>query len=367
MTREEKFMREALRLARRGRGFVEPNPMVGAVIVKQGRIIGEGYHRQFGGPHAEVEAIGDCGNPRGATMYVTLEPCVHYGKTPPCTEAIIAAGIRRVVAACKDPAEHARGKGFKALRDAGIEVEVGILETEAYELNAPFFKLAQTGIPYVTVKWAMSLDGKIATVSGDSRWISGEKSRNLVHKLRADMDAIVVGVNTVIRDDPLLTVRHARMKRAPMRIVLDYSAKTPPTSSVAQTASSIDTLIVASAKALRDRMDNLEAAGCVVLKVNARKEGFIDLRNLLEFLGRKHFTNILIEGGGEVIASAFEDKVVDRVLAFIAPKILGGRDAVSPVEGIGVPGIPDAIRLRKVKHRQVGDDMLIDALVEYPD
>jgi len=365
MKRDETFMKEALRLARKGRGMVEPNPLVGAVIVKRGKVTGKGYHRKFGGKHAEVLALESCANPRGAAMYVTLEPCAHHGKTPPCTNAIINAGIRRVVAACKDPAT-AKGKGFRKLRAAGIEVEAGILKEEAYALNAPFFKLAATKLPYVTVKWAMSLDGKIATVSGNSAWISNEKSRRLVHGLRANMDAIMVGVNTVVRDDPLLTVRHVRTKRAPVRIVLDYAAKTPLSSSLVQTASSVDTLIVCSTTAPQKRVDALEDANCVVLEVNTRTKKYIDLRNLLEFLGKRHFTNVLIEGGGEVIASAFEDCVVDRVFAFIAPKIIGGREAVSPVEGIGVEEMPRAVRLRDMRVRKIGTDLLMEGLVEYP-
>lgn len=358
-------MREALRLARKGRGFVEPNPLVGAVIVKRGRVTGKGYHREFGGKHAEVLALESCTNPRGATMYVTLEPCAHHGKTPPCTDAIIRAGISRVMAACKDPAPHASGKGFRKLRKAGIEVDVGLFEDEAQALNAPFFKLVKTGVPYVTVKWAMTLDGKIATVTGDSAWISNEKSRQLVHRLRADMDAIVVGVNTVVRDDPLLTVRHTRIKRAPVRIVLDYAARTPLTSSLVQTSSSVDTMIVCAPDALAKRVNALEEAGCAVLKIETRSGRLIDLRKLVEFLGRRHFTNILIEGGGEVIASAFEDRLVDRVFAFTAPKIIGGRDAVSPVEGIGVEDMPRAVKLRNMRVRKIDTDLLMEGLVEY--
>jgi diaminohydroxyphosphoribosylaminopyrimidine deaminase/5-amino-6-(5-phosphoribosylamino)uracil reductase len=367
MKRDEKFMREALRLAEKGRGFVEPNPLVGAVIVKQGKVIGRGYHREFGGKHAEVVALESCANPKGATMYVTLEPCAHHGKTPPCTDAIIKAGIARVVAACRDQAPHVRGKGFAKLRRAGIEVDAGVLEDEALALNAPFFKLIATGIPYVTVKWAMTLDGKIATVTGDSAWISNEKSRQQVHKLRANMDAIVVGVNTVVRDDPLLTVRHARLKRAPVRIVLDYAARTPLTSSLVQTSSSVGTMIVCAPDALRKRVNALEEAGCAVLKIEPRRGRLIDVKKLFEFLGKRHFTNLLVEGGGEVIASAFEDRLVDRVFAFVAPKIIGGRDAISPVEGVGIEEMPRAISLRDVKVHRIDTDLLIEGLVQYPD
>ncbi len=363
----EKFMKEALRLAAKGRGHVEPNPMVGAVIVRGGKIVGSGWHRKFGGKHAEIEALDSCANPKGAGMYVTLEPCSRHGKTPPCTEAIIRAGLKRVVVACKDPTEQQKGRGVRALKKAGIEVETGLLEEEARFLNAPFFKHVTTGIPYVTVKWAMSLDGKIATALGESAWISSEASRRLVHRLRGEMDAVVVGVNTVIRDDPLLTARHVRAKRTPARIVLDSMARTPIGSSLAQTASSVDTLIVVSHEAPKARTAALEKAGCAILPVRVRRKGYIELLDLLEFLGRRHFTNVLIEGGGEVIASAFEDRVVDRVLAFIAPKVIGGRSAVSPVEGVGVGKIRQAVTLSRTKVHRIGDDTLLEGLVQYPD
>ena len=363
----EKFMKEALRLAAKGRGHVEPNPMVGAVIVRRGKVIGSGWHRRFGGKHAEVEALESCANPKGAEMYVTLEPCSRHGKTPPCTDAIIKAGIKRVVVACKDPSEKQKGRGIRALKKAGIEVETGLMEEEAQHLNAPFFKLETTGIPYVTVKWAMSLDGKIATALGESAWISNEKSRQMVHRLRSEMDAVVVGVNTVVRDDPLLTVRHVRPKRTPARIVLDSMARTPLKSSLVQTATSVDTLIVVSHEAPQARTAALEKAGCALLPVRTRKKGYIELVDLLEFLGRRHFTNVLIEGGGEVIASAFEDRVVDRVLAFVAPKVIGGREAVSPVEGVGVGKIRQAVTLTRTKVHRIGDDTMIEGLVEYPD
>lgn len=363
----EKYMKEALRHAAKGRGRVEPNPMVGAVIVRGGKVVGSGWHRKFGGKHAEIEALDSCARPKGAEMYVTLEPCSRLGKTPPCTEAIIKAGLKRVVVACKDPTEQQKGRGILALRKAGIEVETGLLEEEARFLNAPFFKHVTTGIPYVTVKWAMSLDGKIATALGESAWISSEASRRLVHKLRGEMDAVVVGVNTVIRDDPLLTARHVKAKRTPARIVLDSMARTPIGSSLAQTATSVDTLIVTSTDAPRSRVAALERAGCAILPVRVRKKGYIELLDLLEFLGRRHFTNVLIEGGGEVIASAFEDRVVDRVFAFIAPKVLGGRGAVSPVEGVGVGKIRQAVTLTRTKVHRIGDDTLLEGLVQYPD
>jgi diaminohydroxyphosphoribosylaminopyrimidine deaminase/5-amino-6-(5-phosphoribosylamino)uracil reductase len=367
MAGEKKFMKEALRLAARGRGHVEPNPMVGAVIVRGGRVIGRGWHRKFGGRHAEVEALDSCANPKGADMFVTLEPCSRYGKTPPCTGAIVKAGLKRVVVACKDPTEGQKGKGLQALRRAGIEVETGLLEEEAQLLNAPFFKRTTTGLPYVTVKWAMSLDGKIATALGESAWISSEASRRVVHSLRGEMDAVLVGVNTVIRDDPLLTARHVRAKRTSARVVLDSMARTPLDSTLVQTASSVDTLIVVSPDAPKARTAALEKAGCAILPVRTRRKGFIELVDLLEFLGRRHFTNVLIEGGGEVIASAFEDRVVDRVLAFIAPKVIGGRKAVSPVEGVGVGKIRQAVTLTRTKVHRIGDDTLLEGLVQYPD
>lgn len=366
MKEEERFMQEALRLAERGRGLVEPNPMVGAVIVRRGKLIGKGYHSKFGENHAEIEALADCVDHGKSTMYVTLEPCCHHGKTPPCTQAIISAGIRRVVVAYEDPSPNVKGEGVRALRKAGIKVEVGLLKKEAQALNAPYIKLVTAGVPYVTAKWAMSLDGKIATRTGESTWISSEESQHLAHKLRSGMDGIIVGINTVVRDNPLLTVRHARPKRTPVRIVLDTMARTPLASSLVQTARDVDTLIVASTKAPEERREALEEAGCGVLRVNTRMEKYIDLRNLLEFLGKKHFTNLLIEGGGEVLASAFGARLVDRLVAFVAPKVIGGRDAAGPVGGVGVSGLRDAVKLHEMKMRRIGGDLMIDALVRYP-
>jgi diaminohydroxyphosphoribosylaminopyrimidine deaminase/5-amino-6-(5-phosphoribosylamino)uracil reductase len=360
---EAAFMQAALSLAEKGRGYVEPNPLVGCVIVKGNKILGRGYHARFGKPHAEINALKEAASPTGATMYVTLEPCCHYGKTPPCTDAIIKARIGEVVAACVDPNPKVNGRGIETLKKAGIKVRVGLLGSEARKANAPYFKVTTTGIPYVVVKWAMTLDGKIATVKGDSKWISDEEARRYWHKFRATADGIIVGVNTILQDDPLLTVRYAKARRTPVRIVLDTMAHTPMTASVVRTASREPTIIVVGAKAPHKRRKALESAGCEVLQIGTKRKRFINLKNLLQALGERSFTTILIEGGGEVIASAFEDDVVDRILCFVAPKIVGGRLAKSPVEGVGIRAIRDALRLEEVKLKRLGDTILIDGLV----
>jgi diaminohydroxyphosphoribosylaminopyrimidine deaminase/5-amino-6-(5-phosphoribosylamino)uracil reductase len=353
----------ALALARKGRGYVEPNPLVGSVIVKGNRILGKGYHARFGSPHAEINALKRVASPMDATMYVTLEPCCHWGKTPPCTDAIIKAQIGEVVAACLDTNPRVNGQGIETLRKAGIKVRVGLLESEAKKINAPYFKVMTTGIPYVIAKWAMTLDGKIATVTGDSKWISDEKARRYWHRFRAVADAVIVGVNTILRDDPLLTVRYATAKRAPARIILDTMARTPLSASIVKTASNVETIIVAGKEAPLARRKALESAGCEVLVLGTKKKRFINLKNLLRVLGKRSFTTILIEGGGEVIASAFEDGVVDRVLCFVSPKIVGGRLAKSPVEGVGIRAVKDAVQLEEVKLRRFGGTFLIDGLV----
>jgi diaminohydroxyphosphoribosylaminopyrimidine deaminase/5-amino-6-(5-phosphoribosylamino)uracil reductase len=360
---EVAFMRLALSLALKGRGYVEPNPLVGCVIVKGNKILGRGHHAKFGGPHAEINALKAVASPEDATMYVTLEPCCHWGKTPPCTDAIVKARIGEVVAACLDPNPKVNGKGLESLKKAGIKVRVGLLESEAKKTNAPYFKVTTTGIPYVIAKWAMTLDGKIATVTGDSKWISDEKARRYWHRFRATAAAVIVGVNTILRDDPLLTVRYAGTRRKLARIVLDAMARTPLTASVVRTASRVPTIIVVGGKAPLARRKALESAGCEVLRIGTKRGRFINLKSLLQVLGKRSFTTILIEGGGEVIASAFEDGVVDRVLCFVSPKIVGGRLAKSPVEGIGIRAVRDAVRLEEVKLKRFYDTFLIDGVV----
>ena len=355
-------MARALELAERGRGHVEPNPMVGAVVVREGRLVGEGWHGRFGGPHAEPLAIGDAGAEacRGATLYVTLEPCTHHGKTPPCVEAVREAGFARVVAAMVDPDPRNQGRGLEMLRAAGIDVEVGLLEAEARRLNAPFVKLTTRGLPFLTAKWAMSLDGKIATRRGDSRWVSSEPSRRLVHTLRGQVDAILVGIGTALADDPLLTARPPGPRLA-TRIVADSRARLSPASQLVATAGDAPVLLATTDAAPAERRETLARAGVEVLALSADDEGHVRLGALLEELGRRRMTNVLLEGGGELLASAFAAGLVDRLLVFIAPKIVGGREAPSPVEGPGIARMADALETADWTVRRIGRDALIEA------
>lgn len=355
------FMARALELAERGRGWVEPNPMVGAVVVRDGRIVGEGYHERFGGPHAEPNAIAAAGPEacRGATLYVTLEPCTHFGKTPPCVPAIIAARFARVVAAMIDPDPRTQGRGLEQLRAAGIEVEVGLLEAEAQRLNAPFTKLTTRGLPFVTAKWAMSLDGKTATRTGDSRWVSSVPSRELVHVLRGQSDAVLVGIGTVLADDPLLTARPPG-PRVPARIVADSQARLPLASALARTAKDFPLIVATTEAAPAERRAALAAQGAEVLVLPAL-HGRVSLPALMAELGSRRMTNVLLEGGGELCAAAVSAGLVDKVLAFVAPKLVGGRDARTPLEGGGVATMAQALQARHWTVRRVGDDAVIEA------
>jgi len=328
---DERMMRRALRLAARARGRVEPNPMVGCVLVRRGRVIGEGWHRRFGGPHAERDALRRCtGSASGATAYVTLEPCCHFGKTPPCTDALIEAGVVRVVAATIDPFAAVRGQGFRTLRKAGIRVDVGVCGAEAEILNAPYFKVRRTGRPWVILKWAQSLDGKIATHAGDSKWITGQAARREAHRLRGRVDAVVVGIGTVLADDPDLTCRHVKPKRTATRIVLDGRLRIPRRAGLVRTARHAPVLIATTRTALRRRRgtaDWLASAGCEVLALPGRA-GRVDLTALLDELGRREMTNVMVEGGGEVLGAFFDQGLADEALVFVAPKLVGGRRAL---------------------------------------
>ena len=356
----EDAMRRALKLAERGIGLVEPNPAVGAVIINEdGRILGEGWHERFGGPHAEVMALQQAGTAaRGATLVVTLEPCCHFGQTPPCTQSVLQAAIRRVIVATIDPATHARGLGIAELRAGGVEVDVGLCAVEAQKLIAPFQKLLVTGRPWVHAKWAMTLDGKIASTSGNSQWISNEASRLVVHRLRGRMDAILVGLGTVIADDPLLTVRPPG-QRVPTRIVLDSTAQTPLKSQLGCTARSVPTMLVVTRSAPRQRCVALAATGAEILVISEDSNGHPDLRVLLAELGRRRMTNVLVEGGGQVLGGCFDQAVVDEVHAFIAPKVIGGSTAPSPVAGIGWPEMSDAISLEELSVEMLRGDLYL--------
>lgn len=352
------MIRRALELAERGRGSVEPNPLVGAVVVNDDQVVGEGWHQRYGEAHAEVNALSAAGDAaRGATLYVTLEPCCHFGKTPPCTEAIIRAGIRRVVASMPDPFPQVAGQGFEQLRAVGIEVKVGVGEREAQEQNAPYLKLLHTGRPYVIAKWAMTVDGKIASHSGDSRWVTGEAARRRVHELRGRMDAIIVGIGTVLADDPLLTARPPG-PRTPVRVVLDSQLRLPPQSRLVQTVGVAKVLIVHSPQANAESRRQLEQAGCELLAVPST-EGRPIIRGVLETLGRRRFTNVLVEGGSTVLGSFLDARDIDEVYAFIAPKLVGGSRAPSPVGGSGVARMASAPRLTGCSVEPIGEDWLI--------
>lgn len=338
------WMRLALAEAARGRGAVEPNPMVGAVVVADGQLIALGHHARHGGPHAEISALARAGDRAGgATIYVTLEPCCHHGKTPPCTDALIDAGVARVVAAMNDPFPLVDGGGCERLQTAGVEVAVGVGEAEARRRNAPYLKLVLTGRPFITAKWAMTLDGKTACASGDSRWISNERSRALVHEQRGVMDAIVVGINTVLADDPRLTARPSGPRTA-VRIVLDRQARLPRESRLVRSARQSPVLVVVGPDAPAPNRSALEAAGCEVLTMPG--EGPAAVGSLLDELGRRRMTNVLVEGGGTVLGSFLDAAEVDAVDVFIAPTIEGGPPAFVPTRGNGAASMALAARLR---------------------
>ena len=356
-------MTRALELAEQGRGCVEPNPMVGAVVVREGRIAGEGWHERFGEAHAEVNAIAAAGGPaacRGATLYVTLEPCSHHGKTPPCADAVVAAGLAKVLVAMVDPFPASQGRGIERLRAAGIAVEVGLLEAEARRLNAPFIKLVTEGRPFLIAKWAMSLDGKIATRTGDSRWVSSPVSRRLVHEIRGRVDAVLVGISTALADDPLLTARPPGPRTA-TRIVADSRARLSPASQLVATARDVPLLLATTDAAPDARCNTLARAGVEILRLPANEQGRTDLRALLDELGRRRMTNVLMEGGGELFASALAAGLVDKLMVFVAPKLRGGRDAPSPVAGGGIARMADALEARDWSLRRLGVDALIQA------
>ena len=359
-------MRRALRLAAQGFGDTSPNPLVGALLVRRGIIIGQGWHHGAGQPHAEIEALRDAekhgANPRGATLYVTLEPCCTHGRTPPCTAAIIAAGIKRVVVAATDPNPQHAGRGFKLLRDAGVEVVIGVQAEAAMRLNESFNHWIVHRTPFVIVKAAMTLDGKIATRTGASKWITGEESRAYAMKIRRSVDAILVGVNTVLADDPALTVRPVREGKSPRRIVLDSQARTPISSRLVTDEFAALITIVVTKRAPAQRMAALRER--VRVTVAPASDGGIDLRWLLKKLGAEDVTSLLVEGGGEVNASFLLGGLAQRVAFFYAPKIIGGREARKGVAGVGISDLKDALKLRDVKYRFLGPDLLLTALVQ---
>ena len=355
------YMKRAIDLALRGTGHVNPNPLVGAVIVKDGRIIGEGYHASYGALHAERDALAKCTEDcSGATMYVTLEPCCHYGKQPPCTDAIIASGITRCIVGSPDPNPKVSGHGIEILRQAGIEVITEFMREECDAINRPFLHFIQTGRPYIVMKYAMTADGKIATRTRESRWITGEIARKRVHEDRNKYAAIMVGVGTVIADDPLLTCRIEGGKN-PMRIICDTNLRIPLDSQVVKTADQAITVIATCSKN-EEKIDALVDEGCWILNV-PEKDGHINLNELVKCIGEMNLDSIYIEGGGTLNWSALEAGIVDTLNIYIAPKILGGKEAPSPVDGLGCE-IPDGgFGLSSPKITILGGDILLESEV----
>lgn len=362
MEQDRQYMKMALELAQKGMGFTAPNPMVGAVIVKNGRIIGQGYHRKYGGLHAEREALAACTEePEGASIYVTLEPCCHYGKQPPCVNAILEAGIRRVIIGSSDPNPLVAGKGIRILKNHGIEVTENILKEECDKLNEAFFYYIQDKKPYVVMKYAMTMDGKIAAYTGESKWVTGEAARIHVQEQRLKYTGIMVGVGTVLADDPMLTCR-LENSRNPVRIICDSHLRTPLTSKIVRTAETIPTILASSSKD-QQKIKNYEELGCQVLYV-PEKNGHIDLNRLMELLGAAKIDSILLEGGGSLNWSALESGIVQKVQTYIAPKLFGGEEAKTPVEGKGFPDPASAVLLKNSEIIRLGDDFLIESEVK---
>lgn len=364
---DAKFMKEALSLARSAEGRTSPDPMVGAVIVKDGQIISTGYHAEVATPHAEAWAIQKAqaqGKAQGSTLYVTLEPCCFFEekKNPPCTQLIINAGIKKVIAAMEDPNPSVAGRGFAELREAGIEVEIGLMEEEAKKLNEVFIKHITTGRPYVILKSAMSLDGKIATKKGESFWITGIEARKAGHRLRNVVDAVMVGIGTIIKDDPTLNVRDIEgIIKNPKKIILDPHGKIPLNCKALRSDPS-NTIVVVSSKASEQKIKMIKAAKAEVLAIKTNKSGFaMDL--LLKELGKRKIASILIEGGGDSNAAALSAGIVDKVFFFYAPKIIGGKLAPTSVEGEGISLMSQAIKLKELEIKRLGEDILVSGYI----
>ena len=360
------FMALALALAENGKGFTSPNPVVGAVVVKADQVVGRGFHAKAGAAHAEVNAIDDAGQEAfGATLYVTLEPCNHTGRTPPCTEKILASGIRRVVVAMEDPNPEVTGGGTKRLMDAGIPVTMGVLRAQAMKQNETFIKFVLTKKPFVTLKCAATLDGQLATRTGDSKWVTGEKARGRVHELRHLNDAILVGVNTIVLDDPQLTTRREGQKsKDPIRIVLDSRLSIPETAKVLRLDSESDTVIFSGGNAGNDscyaeKKERLEKMGVKVMETPLLN-GRVDVNRVVETLGILRISSLLVEGGGRMIASFLKAGVVDKVIMFFAPKLLCGNDGVPVCQGAGPEKMDQALALSDITVKRLGDDVMIE-------
>ena len=367
MQKKEEYMRRALELARKGEGHTSPNPMVGCVVVKDGRIISEGYHEKYGEFHAERNALTRCTeDTAGADLYVTLEPCCHQGKTPPCTDIIIEKKIARVFVGSMDSNPLVAGKGVQILRDHGIYVETGILDAECRKLNEVFYHYIATKTPFVVMKYAMTLDGKIACATGDSKWVTGEIARTQVHRMRGRYRGIMVGIGTVLADDPMLNCR-VEGGVDPVRIICDSNLHIPTESQIVKTASDIETIVACSQEALeserkQEKIRRLKEAGIQIIGTEGAHG--VNLVELMKKLGGQNIDSILLEGGGTLNASALEDGIVNKVYAYIAGKLIGGMDARSPVEGMGIDRMADAITLQNVEIEKLGDDFCIVGYVK---
>jgi diaminohydroxyphosphoribosylaminopyrimidine deaminase/5-amino-6-(5-phosphoribosylamino)uracil reductase len=354
------YMKLALRLAAKGAGWVSPNPMVGAVLVKGGQIVGQGYHRRVGAPHAEVEALRQAGEAaRGADLYVTLEPCNHQGRTPPCTQAILSAGIGRVIIASRDPNPRVTGGGAEYLQSQGVAIETGLFEEEARRLNDAWFHWVATGLPWVIAKAACSLDGKIATATGESQWLTGEAARAYGHRLRHQVDAILVGIETALADDPQLTTRLPRRKgKDPIRVVLDSRLRLPLTAKLLHLDSPAPTWVACTSEAPKEKIKAIKELGAEVL-VLSPEAGRVPLKPLLKLLGAQQVQSLLVEGGAEVLGAFFDQRLVNQFYFFFAPKILGGQKAPGVVGGLGVTHLGEAHIARELRIRRVGVDILV--------
>lgn len=367
MQKKEEYMRRALELARKGEGHTSPNPMVGCVVVKDGRIISEGYHEKYGEFHAERNALIRCTeDTAGADLYVTLEPCCHQGKTPPCTDIIIEKKIARVFVGSMDSNPLVAGKGVQILRDHGIYVETGILDAECRKLNEVFYHYIATKTPFVVMKYAMTLDGKIACATGDSKWVTGEIARTQVHRMRGRYRGIMVGIGTVLADDPMLNCR-VEGGVDPVRIICDSNLHIPTESQIVKTASDIETIVACSQEALeserkQEKIRRLKEAGIQIIGTEGAHG--VNLVELMKKLGGQNIDSILLEGGGTLNASALEDGIVNKVYAYIAGKLIGGMDARSPVEGMGIDRMADAITLQNMEIEKLGDDFCIVGYVK---
>ncbi len=359
---DEYYMGLALKLALRAKGKTSPNPLVGALVVKAGKIIGKGFHAKAGLAHAEIVALDEAARmAKGATLYVTLEPCAHTGRTPPCVNRIIQSGIKEVVIGMIDPNPLNNGKGVLLLKQSNIKVKLGFLGDELKKINESFIKYIATGIPFVTVKVAQSLDGRIATYTGDSKWITSDKSRVFAHKIRKDYDAIMVGVNTVLRDNPRLNANSGQKQL--VKVIIDSNLSTPENANIFSGQSKVIIVTLASRPGQETENRKNLAAKAIILEVK-EKGGQINLRDALKKLARLGLANIIVEGGGTLIGSLFDERLVDKILFFISPKIIGGKDAVSSVMGKGVKHLDQAIKLRQAKIRHFAEDMLIEANIE---